>query len=1077
MSRVQSLLLIIIVSSTYEVCSMACPFLSFTYPDKSCSSTCASPLQSSGLVFVIYCTSPCMSNNAAPVINSDGSCSADCSASDGLIKIFTGGIPRCIVNCPYPKFLHQDGTCQDSCIAPLVIELSGSIQKCNYPCDGDQYLYPDKSCLNDCPSFFRSSTANGINFCNSPCYSTSSPDTFWDGSCNTTCTSPLLPDTIGGIKICQYPCAENQFLYANGDCSETCPAPLNNATIIGQNLCNSPCPSDQWIFADQTCDTSCSSPMLSNTLHNVNLCNSPCSETEYVFPYGTCSGTCDSFLVNNRRHGTMFCTTPCPSLTSGFAYWDGSCDSTCSSPLASTSRQGIIICLYSCESTQYLYQNQDCANDCISPLNNVVANARNFCKSPCSTSQSLLSDHSCNASCSLPMKKTTVHGYNICSSPCSKSSDYYYPDTNQCEAACNSPNIFNQTKYYKVCYTQLSQSSKLIETIIAIGDAAGTVGNLGLAAASLASPGDSSSSSIGTLAKMLFYIRYLNINYPEDLRVLFEATKPSSISLTLGLQMNQRTRQDLYYVPVSDKFTIYNVNSSFLVNFWDGMVLLVIIFGMVIVLLVFEFAAKILNKKWLPYALINKVRIAIQNFALLQFYICCSDIVLFGSLQISRIEIRSPLDLISIILACVGSALIIGVLCLHIFIVYKHQKISQKYKNTGDDVELKRFEKHYQGLSAFFEDFRAVSYLHESCLIFTVLRAIVFNLIISFLYNYPLFQAIIIVMLNIILVVYLGFKRPFKHIVNFLQQMIAEVILLVVNTSMLTLAFMDGGSITDPSKRDVLGCIIVFCSLIFRFMPSIFTTIKMVILAKEIYEDRKKKCQAVHPQSGNLIPTLGQTVFTNNTSVAIHLNSTVIQKNSQSEIGSISMTQQYQSTGHGISFVSDPSKRATKGIFKEDIHREQDQCGLPESMYNRGSTNGYQDKRRNINDLRRHTEAIKKPVAFLTPEELLEIKVPKDSMFTASVKRLKANRKKFMNEHSSLNGGSNSETTSYDGATSDTNNLNRRIVGSVDPLERKEGLERIVDVEGTGDVDSFEQQAAQQNKKFRQRYRASLYPR
>ena len=178
------------------------------------------------------------------------------------------------------------------------------------------------------------------------------------------------------------------------------------------------------------------------------------------------------------------------------------------------------------------------------------------------------------------------------------------------------------------------------------------------------------------------------------------------------------------------------------------------------------------------------------------------------------------LDIVSLCLGCIFPVIIVIILCLHAVVVNKHQVTRQR---SANNQEVHDFELKNPGVRALFGNFKTLSFSHEGYLLFAVLRTITFNLVLSTIYSYPLIQAIIILTLNVAMVAYLGLRRPFRRIVDFIQQLTAELILLAVNICVLLLAILDANNVSDLSKRNTIGNAIVLCSLIFKFMPSGFT--------------------------------------------------------------------------------------------------------------------------------------------------------------------------------------------------------------------------------------------------------------
>jgi len=90
------------------------------------------------------------------------------------------------------------------------------------------------------------------------------------------------------------------------------------------------------------------------------------------------------------------------------------------------------------------------------------------------------------------------------------------------------------------------------------------------------------------------------------------------------------------------------------------------------------------------------------------------------------------------------------------------------------------------------------------------------------------------------MIVYLLMKRPMKQLINFIQQVILEVILFAFNICVLSLAIMDQVGNQDAENRDRIGKTIVYINLAISILSVVLMGAKFLVLASEIYKEWRK---------------------------------------------------------------------------------------------------------------------------------------------------------------------------------------------------------------------------------------------
>jgi len=74
---------------------------------------------------------------------------------------------------------------------------------------------------------------------------------------------------------------------------------------------------------------------------------------------------------------------------------------------------------------------------------------------------------------------------------------------------------------------------------------------------------------------------------------------------------------------------------------------------------------------------------------------------------------------------------------------------------------------------------------------FFMIRSAVYNIIVSFLFEYPMVQAVTMTILSILMICYVLIKRPFTQFIGLVEVMLYETCILIVNLLVLVMASYD----------------------------------------------------------------------------------------------------------------------------------------------------------------------------------------------------------------------------------------------------------------------------------------------
>jgi len=196
----------------------------------------------------------------------------------------------------------------------------------------------------------------------------------------------------------------------------------------------------------------------------------------------------------------------------------------------------------------------------------------------------------------------------------------------------------------------------------------------------------------------------------------------------------------------------------------------------------------------------------------------------------------------------------ISLLAANIWIVFQYQKKKRAHKEEEVQKKaLEEFSEKFEGVQVLFNDFEDESFAHQAALVFFSGRNALFCLVIASLDSKPVVQAAILLLLDLCLVVYYLIKRPLKSSLDFTEQLLYELILLIVNVCFLIMAIADAGNYNTPGLIRLTSEIVIVLNIICKFVPFIFLGIRLALalweylkltklaIQSEMNKSRKKK--------------------------------------------------------------------------------------------------------------------------------------------------------------------------------------------------------------------------------------------
>ena len=181
-----------------------------------------------------------------------------------------------------------------------------------------------------------------------------------------------------------------------------------------------------------------------------------------------------------------------------------------------------------------------------------------------------------------------------------------------------------------------------------------------------------------------------------------------------------------------------------------------------------------------------------------------------------------------------------GLMVLHIVTLVRYQRHKAQAPDDSARTEVvNKFRESHKSVAIFYEGFSDKSLMQQSCLAVVSARYILASLITALLYQYPLTQAILLVLLSIFSLVYLFRVKPYQDTLQQKQQYLLESIVLLVCTIALAMAIMDAVGISGATARARLGKAYIFSTAIISIVIMLSTIWQLIKYGRPYFKALK----------------------------------------------------------------------------------------------------------------------------------------------------------------------------------------------------------------------------------------------
>ena len=811
-----------------QTCSSPCdnPY-DYMYWDGSCNSTCPSPLKKSvTLGNIPTCSYPCADGQFLYV---SGKCATTCTSP--LLPVKINGQQFCFSPCTNAgEFLLWNSTCTTVCDFPLTYAWIDDVLYCQYPCTniGTDYLYWDGYCISTCPSPLTERSENGYLFCDFGLDDTTAY-LYWNGTGASTCASPLTSHTEGTLllrKICDYGCSLTQYLYWDGSCQSSCPFPYVYAYEGERNFCRYPCAATEFLYWNGSCLDSCPSPFIPSTPYGSNFCGYTCSSSQYLYWDDSCLPSCAWPLIATNMGTTtsLYCVYPCKATE--FVYWNGTCSDSCDFPLAPQVYKTKNFCEYPCAETQFLYFNGTCSDNCMPPYEEYRENGKGFCNYPCSATEFLFWNGTCFSDCDSPLIKSTgTYGEKYCLTPCVNPLHYYVVETGQCWEECDTNSTIYEELYLRCAmYVAPSPDYGFLNLITASG----------------------ASYSFISMAKLSQHVRYLEVNQPPRLEALSQSHSRPIITLKFLPDMPESLKSKFTLRSLPTVFSRLGLHSSFLVNYWASLMTLAA--GIVVAFLLWGIAliVKYTENIEVPPFLDNLLTLFKWNFCFVLIVSNVDDIVIFGYIDFVSMQLKNANATLSLFMILLMICLVVATLVIAFLLVWKFQSMRKQVQLNKNFDLYEEFLVKWRSWQVLFRGYFEDTFVKQSFYIIYIVRLGLPMLITVTFLTKPVSQSVCQLIVSLDILVYILYRCPFRRRINYVQLMIVESLVFVINICCVILSIKDFEDSDNYKIRVWVGDVIVLCNFSINVTRVVFFFVKFFIEIGNI-----RTLERIHPTKSN----------------------------------------------------------------------------------------------------------------------------------------------------------------------------------------------------------------------------------
>jgi len=619
-------------------------------------------------------------------------------------------------------------------------------------------------------------------------------------------------------------------------------------------------------------------------------------DTKYYYDGNDClpcdssCGTCDGGKA-----------TQCLTCASGsYMFNNGSCIDNCPFPYASGRIVDLVeYCDFPCTTSEYYYPNGTCGTFVEFPYQALADGLNWFADYPCTSTQYITPGRVCLDSCVSPMTADSDDGILQCIPPCGSSKPYYLVEEMTCNTTCLPPYISKESHSFYECYRVRGQPRFKIMGSMAVPI------SLTLIGLSAVFSGFPWAILVMIVSRMIQYVRYVKIDYSQELDQLQAMWNLKYISLNVGITVPEGLYSGDALREIKDLYTEFGTYSLFNVNYWNPLLFLG---GSMTFLGIFYMTELIIRHLFWnasAFKVIRSIRAVAQNLMIVVIYSTFGNIFFFSALQFWKPSMDTVAGTVSFVITIFVILASLAMLVGNFYFLRKQQQLRKGAGTKEGKRKVQKYIDDSPGLAVLFKHFKVESVFQQSFLVFYVIREVLYMIIVLFFPGYPLIQCLGILALCLVALIFIATSSAFVDYLDTLQMYAYEALMVVYTFAAAVVSVMDDDASKNISIRTLLGKVITILFLAFPFMVIGFTVIKVARMCYKLYQQQKKKNNLINNVLINNRKTDQQSVDLSSSPNLGHLNTMPLQITEMEGIGSINNSPNVRFAGVDMSHMTE----------------------------------------------------------------------------------------------------------------------------------------------------------------------------
>ena len=373
----------------------------------------------------------------------------------------------------------------------------------------------------------------------------------------------------------------------------------------------------------------------------------------------------------------------------------------------------------------------------------------------------------------------------------------------------------------------------------------------------LRSPEGKNEFTIVKVVGLMKYIQYLSVQFPSRLQAVVKSRGRNFLSLRFGGDMPSELQENFSENPLPPAFLNRYLSSSFLVNFWEDITTLLVIFVLIIVLVIINKIFDLFMLEKLRH--LTKMLLIIAKWNLL-IIVCCTmigDAIIYSALELQTFYKSSQADLTFVSFS--SSVIAIGITLLFVgFIAYLIKKVYNLnivvYNGKWNALdEYKGVMKQWEGCRVLFGGFNDhISHNQFFFLIylFRLNLPLIFSLLLQ---DFPISNTTLQLSFNLGIILYVLILQPLKKKINHIQILLFESMVFIMNILILIMILhsIDRApreDFDDNAFINVLGDIVIIGNDLINSLIIVFLVIKLILEIQALKKHLKK-----HPHKSRIL--------------------------------------------------------------------------------------------------------------------------------------------------------------------------------------------------------------------------------